>query len=59
MSIGSSEGLVQRRASQRVRLIVFRALATLAGLFFLVPVVLMASVPWVLELLVLHHGRRR
>ena len=34
--------------AQRVRLIVFRVLATLAGLFFLVAVVTMASAPWVL-----------
>jgi hypothetical protein len=32
----------------RIRLVVFRVLATLAGLFFLVAVVLMASAPWVL-----------
>jgi hypothetical protein len=34
--------------SHRIRLIVFRVLAALAGLFFLVAVVLMASAPWVL-----------
>src|SRR5436190_10707642 len=33
---------------QRVRVIVFRVLAALAALFFLVAVVLMASAPWVL-----------
>jgi hypothetical protein len=32
----------------RVRVIIFRVLAALAGLFFVVAVVLMASAPWVL-----------
>jgi hypothetical protein len=32
----------------RVRVIIFRVVATLAGLFFVVAVVLMASAPWVL-----------
>src|SRR4249919_2574565 len=32
----------------RVRVIIFRVLATLAGLFFVVALVLMASAPWVL-----------
>jgi hypothetical protein len=32
----------------RVRVIIFRVLATLAGFFFVVAVVLMASAPWVL-----------
>jgi hypothetical protein len=35
-------------ASHRVRVIAFRVLATLSGLFLLVAVVLMASAPWVL-----------
>jgi hypothetical protein len=34
--------------AHRVRVIIFRVLATLAGLFFVVAVVLMASAPWVL-----------
>jgi hypothetical protein len=35
-------------AAHRVRVIIFRVVATLAGLFFVVAVVLMASAPWVL-----------
>jgi len=35
-------------SAHRIRLVVFRVLATLAGLFFLVAVVLMATAPWVL-----------
>jgi hypothetical protein len=38
----------QLGTGHRIRLIVFRVLAALAGLFFLVAVVLMASAPWVL-----------
>jgi hypothetical protein len=34
--------------AHRVRVIIFRAVAALAGLFFVVAVVLMASAPWVL-----------
>jgi hypothetical protein len=37
-----------RGTASRIRLIVFRVLATLASLFFLVAVVLMATAPWVL-----------
>jgi hypothetical protein len=37
-----------RGTGHRVRVIIFRVVATLAGLFFVVPVVLMASAPWVL-----------
>lgn len=33
----------------RVRVIIFRVVAILAGLFFVVAVVLMASAPWVLS----------
>jgi hypothetical protein len=32
--------------AQRVRVIIFRVVAALAGLFFVVAVVLMASAPW-------------
>jgi hypothetical protein len=35
-------------AAHRVRVIIFRVVAALAGLFFVVAVVLMASAPWVL-----------
>ncbi len=38
----------QLGTGHRIRLIVFRVLAALAGLFFLVAVVLMASAPWIL-----------
>jgi hypothetical protein len=50
MSTGTSESPVANPAStaQRVRVIIFGVVAALAGLFFLVPVVLMASAPWVL-----------
>jgi hypothetical protein len=49
MITGSSAHVEGRPSTaQRVRLIVFRVLATLAGLFFLVAVVTMASAPWVL-----------
>jgi hypothetical protein len=50
MSADASQAAVGRPAGtrQHVRLVVFRVLATLAGLFFLVAVVLMASAPWVL-----------
>jgi hypothetical protein len=50
MSTGSAERPVAkpRGTAQRVRVIIFRVLATLAGLFFVVAVVLMASAPWVL-----------
>ena len=49
MSTGSSESPVANPLStaHRVRVIIFRVVATLAGLFFVVAVVLMAS-PWVL-----------
>ena len=46
MITGSSAHVEGRPSTaQRVRLIVFRVLATLAGLFFLVAVVTMASAP--------------
>ena len=49
MTAGSAGHVAGRPSTaQRVRLIVFRVLATLAGLFFLVAVVTMASAPWVL-----------
>jgi hypothetical protein len=50
MSTGSAERPVAkpRGTVRRVRVIIFRVVATLAGLFFVVAVVLMASAPWVL-----------
>src|SRR4029453_17046117 len=50
MSTGSSESPIANPLStaHRVRVIIFRGVATLAGLFFVVAVVLMASAPWVL-----------
>lgn len=50
MSTGSSESPIANPLStaHRVRVIIFRVVATLAGLFFVVAVVLMASAPWVL-----------
>jgi hypothetical protein len=50
MSTGSSDGLTAGPSTDRgrVRLIVFRVLAALAGLFFLIAVVLAAPAPWVL-----------
>jgi hypothetical protein len=50
MSSGSSENPAAKRAGSphRVRVIIFRVVAVLAGLFFVVAVVLMASAPWVL-----------
>ena len=50
MSTGSSENPVAkpRGTAHRVRVIIFRVVAALAGLFFVVAVVLMASAPWVL-----------
>jgi uncharacterized integral membrane protein len=50
MSTGSSESPIANPLStaHRVRVIIFRVVATLAGLFFVVAVVLMASTPWVL-----------
>ena len=50
MSTGSSDGITAGPSTNRVRvrLIVFRVLAALAGLFFLVAVVLAAPAPWVL-----------
>jgi hypothetical protein len=50
MSSGSSENRAAKRAGTppRVRVIIFRVVAVLAGLFFVVAVVLMASAPWVL-----------
>jgi len=49
MSTGSSESPIANPLStaHRVRVIIFRVVATLAGLFFVVAVVLMASAPWV------------
>jgi hypothetical protein len=50
MTTESSADLVvtPERTSQRIRLIVFRVLATLAGLFFLVAVYLHVPAPWVI-----------
>ena len=50
MSTGSSESPAANPPStaHRVRVIIFRVVAGLAGLFFVVAVVLMASAPWVL-----------
>jgi uncharacterized integral membrane protein len=50
MSTGSSESPIANPLStaHRVRVIIFRVVATLAGLFFVVAVALMASTPWVL-----------
>jgi hypothetical protein len=50
MSTGSSQNPVAKPSGtpHRVRVIIFRVVATLAGLFFVVAVVLMASAPWVL-----------
>src|SRR5215217_6124983 len=50
MSSGSSETPVAKSHHRpyRVRVIIFRVVAVLAGLFFVVAVVLMASAPWVL-----------
>jgi hypothetical protein len=50
MSTGSSESPIANPLStaHRVRVIIFRVVATLADLFFVVAVVLMASAPWVL-----------
>jgi hypothetical protein len=50
MSTGSRDGTTPGASTNRsrVRLIVFRVLATLAGLFFLLAVVLAVPAPWVL-----------
>jgi hypothetical protein len=50
MSTGSSENPAANPpgTAHRVRVIIFRLVAVLAGLFFVVAVVLMASAPWVL-----------
>jgi hypothetical protein len=50
MSTGSLENPVvnPHGAAHRARVIIFRVVAALAGLFFVVAVVLMASAPWVL-----------
>lgn len=50
MATGSSESPAASPPStgHRVRVIIFRVVAVLAGLFFVVAVVLMASAPWVL-----------
>ena len=50
MSSGASEnpGVHPPGAVHRVRVIIFRVVAALAGLFFVLAVVLMASAPWVL-----------
>jgi hypothetical protein len=50
VSTGSAERPVAKPqgTAHRVRVIIFRVVATLAGLFFVVAVVLMASAPWVL-----------
>jgi hypothetical protein len=50
MTTGSAENPVANPpgTAHRVRVIIFRVVAALAGLFFVVAVVLMASAPWVL-----------
>jgi hypothetical protein len=50
MSTGSSKSPAANPPgnAHRVRVIIFRVVAALAGLFFVVAVVLMASAPWVL-----------
>jgi hypothetical protein len=49
MSTRSTDGIAETTTrGNRIRLIVFRVLATLAGLFFLVAVVLAVPAPWVL-----------
>jgi hypothetical protein len=50
MSAASSGSSVVKThgTGHRVRVIIFRVVATLAGLFFVVAVALMASAPWVL-----------
>src|SRR5215212_7012204 len=50
MSSGSSESPLaeSHHRPHRLRVIIFRVVAVLAGLFFVVAVVLMASAPWVL-----------
>src|SRR3954453_19666220 len=49
MSTAPPDRVVNRSGTgHRIRVIVFRVLAALAGLFFLVALVLMASAPWVL-----------
>jgi hypothetical protein len=50
MSTASSENPVAKPhgTAHRVHVIIFRVVAALAGLFFVVAVVLMASAPWVL-----------
>jgi uncharacterized integral membrane protein len=50
MSTGSSESPIANplTSAHRVGVIIFRVVVTLAGLFFVVAVVLMASAPWVL-----------
>src|SRR3954466_8445352 len=50
MSTGSSKSAAANPPgnAHRVRVIIFRVVAVLAGLFFVVAVVLMASAPWVL-----------
>ena len=50
MSTGSSESPIANplTSAHRVRVIIFRVVVTLAGLFFVVAVVLMAPAPWVL-----------
>ena len=48
MSTRSSESPATDSGPHRVRVIIFRVVATVAGLFFVVAVVLMASAPWVL-----------
>ena len=48
MSTSSTDGIAETPAiGNRIRLIVFRVLATLAGLFFLIAVVLAVPAPWV------------
>ena len=50
MSTGASQNPAAQRAGtpHRARVIIFRVVAVLAGIFFVVAVVLMASAPWVL-----------
>jgi hypothetical protein len=49
ISISSTDGIAESpTGGDRIRLIVFRVLAMLAGLFFLVAVVVAVPAPWVL-----------
>jgi hypothetical protein len=48
MSTTPTENLATGGTGHRTRLVVYRVLATLAGLFFLVAVVLAVPAPWVI-----------